>query len=93
MHDFNVSILNAVHPSLQLELLEALLGSSALRDLQHVELDGLGQRTSLTHGRNISDLNVPGRSKREREVNKLLPRLKIRVIYRKHGDRWQLTFR
>lgn len=41
-----------------LELSEALLGADALGDLQHVEVHGLGQRTALANGGDVSDLDV-----------------------------------
>lgn len=45
-----------------LELLEALLGADALRDLQHVEAHGLGQRTALADGGDVSHSDVTARN-------------------------------
>jgi len=45
-----------------LELLELLLGPGSLRDFEDVEADSLAEGTTLPHGDDVPDLDVPART-------------------------------
>lgn len=45
-----------------LKLLELLLGTSSLRDFEDIEPDRLAEGTTLSHGDNVPDLDVPAKT-------------------------------